>query len=434
MSERVLGVGEREALDRARTRMVALRAAQYRLLEDIAELETLGVAQQTGDRATRRLLQDLSTLDAHEATRLAEEAADLTPRRSLSGELVSPRLPCTAAVAAEGEVGPGHIAIIRTTMERLGRLETVSVEDWVAAERFLAGEATRLPPRMLQRAATRLVATFDPDGAAPPDGDDCRDELHVVRRKDGRLEFKGRLNDPVDGDVFLGAIDPLAEPCGPDDTRSLARRRADALKDVVEGAQRPGGVAAGVGDEQPGSDDDAPIPAPRRPGQEKGRPERPGRALLTITMDLRWLQLATGHGVLGSEALVDPRTVRRWACDAEVVPVVLGSRSEPLDVGRLQRTVTDAIRRALNIRDGGCAFPSCDRAPRRCHAHHIRYWFHGGSTCLDNLVLLCRFHHQLIHAGHWTVEIRDGLPWFTPPAWIDPDQQPRPGGRPRVPL
>jgi len=154
--------------------------------------------------------------------------------------------------------------------------------------------------------------------------------------------------DPVDGDVFLGAIDPLAEPWGPDDTRSLARRRADALKDVVEGAQRPGGVAAGVGDEQPGSDDDALIPAPRRPEPENGRPERPGRALLTITMDLRWLQLATGHGVLGSEALVDPRTVRRWACDAEVVPVVLGSRSEPLDVGRLQRTVTDAIRRALN--------------------------------------------------------------------------------------
>ena len=136
----------------------------------------------------------------------------------------------------------------------------------------------------------------------------------------------------------------------------------------------------------------------------------PGRALLTITMDLRWLQLATGYGVLGSEALVDPRTVRRWACDAEVVPVVLGSRSEPLDVGRLQRTVTDAIRRALNIRDGGCAFPGCDRPPRRCHAHHIRYWFHGGPTCLDNLVLLCRFHHQLIHAGHWVIEIHTRAP------------------------
>ena len=162
--------------------------------------------------------------------------------------------------------------------------------------------------------------------------------------------------------------------------------------------------------------------------------DRPGRALLAITMDLRWLQQATGHGTLDSGALVDPHTVRRLACDAEIVPIVLGSKSEPLDVGRLQRTVTDALRRALNLRDGGCAFPSCSRRPRRCHAHHIRYWFHGGPTRLDNLVLLCRFHHQLIHAEHWTVEIQNGLPWFTPPAWIDPDQQPRPGGRPRVPL
>ena len=133
-------------------------------------------------------------------------------------------------------------------------------------------------------------------------------------------------------------------------------------------------------------------------------------------MDLRWLQQAVGHATLDSGALVDPHTVRRLACDAEIVPIVLGPRSEPLDVGRLQRTVTDALRRALNLRDGGCAFPSCSRRPRRCHAHHIRYWFHGGPTRLDNLVLLCRFHHQLIHAGHWTVEIRDGLPWFTPPA------------------
>ena len=81
-------------------------------------------------------------------------------------------------------------------------------------------------------------------------------------------------------------------------------------------------------------------------------------------MDLRWLQLAIGYGALGSEALVDPRTVRRLACDAEIVPMVLGSRSEPLDVGRLQRTVTDAIRRALNLRDGGCAFPELLTAAR----------------------------------------------------------------------
>ena len=399
MSERGLGVAERGTLDRARTRLVTLRAEQYRLLEDIAELERLGVAQQTGDRATPRLLQDLSTLDLHEAKRLTEESADLAPRSSLLGEPLPPRLPVTATVYASGEIGPAHVVIIRRTMAHLERLETVSVEDWFAAERVLGDDATRLPPRLLQRVAARLILQFDPDGAVPPEGEDCRDELHLVRRRDGRLEFKGRLHDPVDGEVFLGAIDPLAEPFGPDDTRSLAQRRIDALKDIVGDSGRPGGLtndtthpddadaaveADGDTDAHPADEDDAGalIPQPRRPEPAPARAQRPGRALLTITMDLRWLQLATGHGALDTGAPVDPATVRRWACDADIVPVVLGSRSEPLDVGRMQRTVTDAMRRALNIRDGGCAFPGCDRPPRRCHAHHIRFWANGGDTCL----------------------------------------------------
>ena len=87
------------------------------------------------------------------------------------------------------------------------------------------------------------------------------------------------------------------------------------------------------------------------------------------------------------------------------------------------------MRRALNFRDGGCAFPGCTRRPRRCHAHHVEHWADLGPTCLDNLTLLCRHHHQVIHHGHWQIDMIDGLPWFTPPSWIDPERQPRPGGR-----
>ncbi|GAA4729218.1 HNH endonuclease signature motif containing protein [Actinomycetospora chibensis] len=441
MSERVLGVVEREALDRARARMVALRAEQYRLLEDIAELERLGVAQQTGDRSSVRLLQECGNVDPPEAKRLVGEAADLTPRVSLRGEPLAPRLPVTATVAESGEIHSGHLTVIRETMTRLDRVDGLSVTDWFGAERTLAEHARVLPPRMLRRYAKALIEHLDPDGDVPPEGEDACDELQVVRRRDGSLAFKGRLHDPSDAEAFVEVIDELAQPFGPDDPRSLERRRLDGLKDLVHDARRSGGLAAEPRHERPTAGDDEPdedalIPEPRRP-EPAPRPapvDRPGRPLLTITMDLRWLQQAIGHGSLDSGALLDQRIVRRLACDAEIVPMVLGSRSEPLDVGRLSRTVTDALRRALNLRDGGCAFPSCSRPPRRCHAHHIRHWFHGGPTCLDNLVLLCRFHHQLIHAGHWTVEIHNGQPRFTPPAWVDPDQQPRPGGRPRVPL
>ncbi|WP_328306440.1 HNH endonuclease signature motif containing protein [Actinomycetospora sp. NBC_00405] len=448
MSERVLGVVEREALDRARTRLVALRVEQFRLWGDIAELERLGVAEQTGDRSSVRLLQECGNVDQPEAKRLVGEAADLTARVSLRGEPLPPRLPVTATVAESGEIHSGHVTVIRETMTRLDRVDGLSVADWFGAERTLAEHARVLPPRMLRRYAKALIEHFDPDGDVPPEGEGACDELQVVRRRDGSLAFKGHLHDPSDAEAFLEVIDGLAVPFGPDDPRSLERRRLDGLKDLVHDARRPGGLADDTSHEHPDtgtddtgtddteSDDEALIPEPRRPepSPRPGPVDRPGRALLTITMDHRWLQQAIGHGTLDSGALVDPHTVRRLACDADIVPIVLGSRSEPLDVGRLQRTVTDAIRRALNLRDGGCAFPSCSRRPRRCHAHHIRYWFHGGPTRLDNLVLLCRFHHQLIHAGHWNVEIHHGRPWFTPPPWIDPDQQPRLGGRPRVPL
>jgi hypothetical protein len=447
MSERGLGAAEREALERTRARLIAVRVEHFRLLEDVAELERLGVAEKTGDRSTGRLLQELGLLDAPEATRWVEEAADLTSRLSLRGELLPPRLPCTATVAACGGLGPGHVAVIRKAMVRLERIDAVTVEDRVTAERTLAEKATVMSPRKLQEYVQALIEYFDPDGVAPPDGEDRGDELHMVQRRDGSMVFKGQLCDPVDGDAFRGVIDDLSGRCGPEDGRELKRRRADALKDLIEDAHRPGGLAADARRERPapesdadgGDVEDALIPEPRRPEPEPApgastRPDRPGRALLTITMDHRWLQQAIGHGTLDSGAPVDPHTVRRWACDAEVVPMVLGSKSEPLDVGRLSRTVTDAIRRALNLRDGGCAFPGCSRRPRRCHAHHIRHWLDHGPTCLDNLVLLCRYHHQLIHHDHWTVEILDGLPWFTPPAWIASDRRPRLGGRPRVPL
>jgi len=110
-------------------------------------------------------------------------------------------------------------------------------------------------------------------------------------------------------------------------------------------------------------------------------------------------------------------TLRRLACDAELIPAVLGSRSEPLDVGRTRRLVTPAIWAALVIRDRHCAFPGCTRPPVMCHAHHIHHWADGGTTSLDNLVMLCGHHHRVIHHSPWKVRINphDQKPEFQPP-------------------
>ena len=138
----------------------------------------------------------------------------------------------------------------------------------------------------------------------------------------------------------------------------------------------------------------------------------PARLMVTTTLDA----LTTG---LADDAVNDlsVATIRRLACDAEIIPAVLGSKGEPLDVGRAKRLVTLAIWAALVIRDRHCAFPGCDRPPLMCHAHHILHWISGGETKLSNLVLLCGHHHRVIHHSPWRVRINsnDLRPEFLPP-------------------
>ena len=106
--------------------------------------------------------------------------------------------------------------------------------------------------------------------------------------------------------------------------------------------------------------------------------------------------------------------VRRLSCDGQIQRVVLSPQSTVLDVGRAQRLVTPAMRTALEVRDGGCVIPGCDRPPGWCEAHHIQHWSAGGPTALSNLVLACSRHHHDIHHGTWTVTINDhGQPHTT---------------------
>jgi hypothetical protein len=80
---------------------------------------------------------------------------------------------------------------------------------------------------------------------------------------------------------------------------------------------------------------------------------------------------------------------------------VFGPDSQVLDVGRKQRLFTAPQRRAITARDRHCRFPGCDRPPRWCDVHHIKHWLHGGPTSVENGVLLCRFHHTLVHEAGW---------------------------------
>jgi hypothetical protein len=110
---------------------------------------------------------------------------------------------------------------------------------------------------------------------------------------------------------------------------------------------------------------------------------------------------------------VSAETSRRLSCDASLVVMREDADGSVLDVGRKTRTIPTAVRRALEARDKRCRFPGC--SARRCDAHHIEHWADGGPTALDNLVLLCRRHHRLVHEGGYELELIAGELTFIRP-------------------
>ncbi|WP_027344582.1 HNH endonuclease signature motif containing protein [Hamadaea tsunoensis] len=200
------------------------------------------------------------------------------------------------------------------------------------------------------------------------------------------------------GGDLAGRLDGAVDDAGRD-TRTAAARRADALTYLCAQALMDGNLPESGG-------------------------ERP-----QLVVTLSWEQLRTkyGYGILDTGDLLTPETVRRLSCDAKIIPAVLGGEGQILDVGRARRLIDGSLRRALVLRDRGCAWPGCDRPPRWSEGHHIVSWQDGGPTSLDNSVLLCGYHHREIHRGAWEVHINahDRHPDFIPPKHLDPLQRPR---------
>jgi len=370
------------------------------MLDAVAELGSRNIAVTAGFRDTKQLLAGMLNLSPTEAGARVTHAAQLASRRALTGEVLTPALPETAAALAAGEIGPAQVRVITETMGAIPT--TVTGADREAAEAELARHARSFNSTSLHRIGQHILAHLDPDGPEPRDEPQpavAAGELRWWDRRDGRLGLEGFL-EPEHRAAFQSLIDQLAKPrpathTSPDE-RTTPQRNADALLEVC-------GLARAA--------EDCPSTA--------GEPPH-----LTVTID--WDALRTGVGVatLDYGTHISAAEARRWACDAKIIPVVLGGKSEPLDVGRAMRTVPLAIRRALVARDRGCAFPGCDRPPGMCQAHHCQHWIDSGETRVDNCVLLCETHHRHVHHTGWEILIHHGHVEFIPPPIIDPTRTP----------
>ncbi|WP_132430234.1 HNH endonuclease signature motif containing protein [Pseudonocardia endophytica] len=201
-------------------------------------------------------------------------------------------------------------------------------------------------------------------------------------------------------DAVATALDAVSAPRDSLDQRAAVERQAEALGELCAFALDHASSAV------------VPETGGRRP-------------VISVLITLKDLQDRARAAVLDFGGTITPGSLRMLACDAGIVPVVMNGAGQPLDVGRVRRTIPDGLRRAVTARDRGCAHPGCERPPSWCEIHHVTPWEHGGQTTLGNLVMLCKIHHRQIHHTDWLVRIRDGLPEFVPPRWIDPEQRPR---------
>jgi hypothetical protein len=289
-------------------------------------------------------------------------------------------MPATAEAFASGEVSSSAVGLLVSARE-------ACPEEFTRSEETLVDAARTLPVAELRGAVAYWREAAEAEGSH----DDERQELFVSPTMSGRGRLNGDLNADTTQTVITAlraAEDAQVRSGDGSDARTPAQRRADALGEIcrqwLDGADRP--VVAG---------------------------ERPH---VVITMDLAALEGRLGERCqLEDVGRITAETARQWACDSNVTRVITDGASQPLDVGRKTKVVPLALRRALAIRDGGCAFPACNRPPSWCDAHHVRHWADGGETALDNLVLLCRRHHRLIHHRKFRIEIVDDRPAFHRP-------------------
>jgi hypothetical protein len=372
---------------------IARRAAAAQV-SALAQADRSGIADHTGASSTAVWLHNVADLPVGVGrARLALHQALVTR-------------PVVDAAFSAGDIGLDAATAVCSAIDTLPGGVPAALNTQI--EELLVDTARDEGTKAVVQRAMEIAERFDPDGFERQEASvRSKRWLQLIRQHDGSVKLRGGL-DKESAALVLAVLDPLAAP-GPvneglSDMRLSEHRYADALLQLCQLAT---------------------------PALPDVRGERP-HMFVTITLDSLQRKIGSAPGSLEGGHLISKGALRRIACDANVIPVVLGSAGQPLDIGRSTRIVSQGLRRALILRDGGCAFPGCDRPPSWCDAHHIDHWADGGSTSLCNLALLCVHHHDRVHRDGWIIKMIDGLPWFIPPAWIDPQQRPRLNSRYRV--
>jgi hypothetical protein len=345
-----------------------------------------------------------------DAARLVREANAHPGDRD--GVLRDGRLEPTRRAWAAGEVSAERAVEIATTVAKLDPTIPTVRTDEVQVD--LLAHSPRLGFRQFQRLCAHVVHVVDPDGAdavlerqllAEEDRALLQTALSFRRVGDGTTRLNGVLPD-AQADMLKTALDAYTSP-------RHTSRRLDGVPDGREGWTYPQRLGHGLIELVEH------LPVDELPQHGVAAPS------VVVTMTLDQLHGAAGVATLDTGTMMTAGQARRWVCNTKLIPTVLGGASQILDLGMGHRLYDRHQRIALAVRDAGCVFPSCERPPKLCEAHHIVSRSRGGPTDINNGCLLCPYHHHLIHRGEWQVVMSaDGIPEIIPPARIDPDRKP----------
>lgn len=272
------------------------------------------------------------------------------------------------------------------------KLEAVARVATPETDEALAAAAPTMTTGRIRQLARKLEVAKDPNPAHA-----ARYLRYRWSRDGSEFKFSGQLSGD-DGDILAKAIEREMDliPKPPEDDRpSYAQQAADALVNLA---------SADIADD----------------------PD-PDRATVVVHTDLS--VLTDDEGVAESEfgTLLHPDTARRLACDCRLQVAYHDPSGRVIGVDRSSRSIPPWLMRQLKKRDHCCAFPGCTNR-RFVQGHHVQFWTKGGRTNLDQLSLLCRYHHKLVHEGKWRMELLD--PDTGETRWFKPDGSLYTGGPP----
>ncbi|OZC79704.1 HNH endonuclease [Rhodococcus sp. 06-462-5] len=437
MTAAIWQLSESELLADAAAVSHRIQLLEARRIALVAEIDTRVAREKLGFPGPAGWLTSTTLLTPSKATKIVALARGLK------------NFPDIADAVNAGVMTIDHAALILTFAETPPKNLPQAGQDMARKAMITAATGPEARTDRIREAITNLNDRFG--GNKPPPEDTDRNELFASKTLNGRLVLKGDF-DAITGEKLLTALSPLTEPrpaadgtetLKTGDDRSPAKRRADAFGHILdqylassnrptEGGERPHlnlhislrdltdlRDSADSADVDEIADDENTRAADE--SDDNVHPSADRGAYRDLFGD------GTTVGWLPWMGPLSRNTSRQLACDCVLTAIVMDENGNPINLARTARTVTAKQRKALIARDHGCAFPGCGKPAAWTEGHHIWHWGDGGPTDMNNLVLLCGFHHRLLHHSDWEVFIGvDNHPWFVPPATVDPYRQPRP--------